>query len=102
MVAKFVDKGAVTAVVGVEKKSGCEELLVCIRSGVGIGGCIREPKSMNLEIISKAFLQMPLKKFACLVKFFIRNLHTFFLVVTKFSLVSSNFSLRKIKSFLDM
>ena len=57
---------------------------------------------MNLEIISKAFLQMPLKKFACLVKFLIRNLHTFFLVVTKFSLVSSNFTLRKIKSFLDM
>ena len=57
---------------------------------------------MNLEIISKAFLQMPLKEFACLVKFFIRNLHTFFLVVTKFSLVSSNISLRKIKSFLDM
>ena len=63
---------------------------------------IREPKSMNLEIISKAFLQMPLKRFACLVKFLIRNLHTFFLVVTKFSLVSSNFTLGKIKSFLDM
>ena len=56
---------------------------------------IREPKSMNLEIISKAFLQMPLKKFASLVKFFIRNLHTFFLVVTKFSLVSSNFLCEK-------
>ena len=57
---------------------------------------------MNLEIISKVFLQMPLKKFASLVKFFIRNLHTFSLVVTKFSLVSSNFTLGKIKSFLDM
>ena len=64
-----------------------------------MGPHITEPKSMNLEIISKAFLQMPLRKFAGLVNFFIRNLHTFFLVVT---LVSSNFTLGKIKSFLDM
>ena len=62
---------------------------------------IREPKSMNLEIISKGFLQMPLKKFASLVKFFIRNLHLFSLVVTKFSLVSSNITLGKIKSLRD-
>ena len=38
-------------------------------NAVGILCSIREPKSMNVEIISKGFLQMPLKKFGSLVKY---------------------------------